>query len=84
MHGVIAAVLAALVFGDDRDAIGVVAIGAQPAGFADGHAEVVAQFGAGQAFGAVLVIERFPLAGEIDLGSGGGGEAERGLGVGRA
>jgi hypothetical protein len=57
----------ALILGDDRDAVGIVAVRAEAGGFVDGKLGVVAQFGAGEALRAIFMVERRPLAGEIDL-----------------
>jgi hypothetical protein len=64
---------AALVFGDYGDAVGVVAVGAEASGVAERDAHVVAEFGAGEALGAVFVIGGGPFAGEVYLGVEGEG-----------
>ena len=66
-HRVVAAVLAALVFRDDRDPVRVVAVAAQTRRFVHRDARVIAELGARQPLGAVLVIERHPGAREVDV-----------------
>jgi hypothetical protein len=75
-HHVVARVRPALIFLYDGDAIGVVAVGAEPARLAQGDPEVVAQLRAWQAFGMILVKQRRPVAGEIGLRRGGSGVRE--------
>ena len=71
---VVGGVLAALILADRGDAIGVVAVRAQARRVVDRQPEVVAQLRTGKPLGTILVIDRRPLAGEIDfLCEGGGG-----------
>jgi hypothetical protein len=66
-HPVIGGMLTALVLADRGDPIRVVTVGAQPPRVVDRKAEIVAELGAGQPFGTILVINGRPLAREIDL-----------------
>ena len=66
-HAVVGCVLAALIFADSGDAIGVVAVGSQAGGIVDRQAEVVAELGTGKPLGPILVIDGRPLSGEINL-----------------
>ena len=66
-HRVVAAVRPALILGDDGDSIAVVRVAAQAAGVVQRDARVVAELGARQPLGLILVEQRRPVAGEIDL-----------------
>ena len=61
-HAIVGGMLAALILADSGDAIGVVAVGAQPRRVVDRQPQVVAELGAGQPLGTILVIDGRPLA----------------------
>lgn len=63
-HGIIAAVRATLIFADDGNPIGVVAVRAQASSVVDGYAHVVAELRPGNSFGQILMKEWSPGSGE--------------------
>ena len=66
-HGIVAPVGPALILLDRGNPVGMVAVGPHPGGFVDRQLEVVSKCRSGQSFGRVLVVQRDPIAGEIDL-----------------
>ena len=70
-HHVVAGVRPALVLLDDRQAIGVVAVGAQPPRLVQRDAEIIAKLRTGDPLRMIFVIERRPVADEVRLREGG-------------
>jgi hypothetical protein len=67
-------VRAALIFLNDRNAIGVVAVGAEPSRLAERDAEVVAELRTREPLRMIFVKKRRPVAGEVRLRGGRCGE----------
>src|SRR5262249_52324886 len=61
------AMRAALIFLNDRNAVRVVTVRPHSCGVIERQFEIVSKFWAWQAFRRILVIERCPLTGKIDL-----------------
>src|SRR5215475_6650175 len=66
-HRIVRAMRPALIFLNDRNAVRVVGVRPHPCGIVERQFEIISKFRPGQAFRRILVIERCPLTGKIDL-----------------
>src|SRR6516225_4788665 len=66
-HRIVCAMWSALIFLNDRNTVRVVTVRPHSCGVVERQLEIVSKFRTRQAFRRILVIERCPLTGKIDL-----------------